>query len=418
MAVEPSPSVVRNAVLKLAAEGVARAASLALVVVAARLLGEAQFGLYSYGLAVAVLSAQLADLGLPILMAREIAARSAAARGVVRQALRLKLAVSGALVAWIAVSMLVGGRSFEVRASFACLAGAMLLQTYVDFAAHVHRGRQQMGREAALLAGSRLTFVTLGAAVLAAGGGLLGLSIAALVSSAAASAFAMWGIARDGWLKRAPDTTADGTWRLLRETLPIAVALLLSVFYTRLALIALEFWMDEMAVARFSAAQRLVEPLLVLPAAIMAAVFPAYVRALETAPGRAARLGRRSALGFTVLGGLLGAGLWALAEPLILRLYGEPFAESIASLRVLALSILPTFLNLALTQILIARGLQRYHTAFVGLMLILHGTLCALLIPAWGAPGAAASVVAAELLLSACCSAVLLWTRPRLRVPA
>jgi O-antigen/teichoic acid export membrane protein len=414
-----TPSLARNAALKLASEGLARGASLALVLVAARTLGEAQFGLYSYGLALGFATAQLADLGLPILMAREVAARGSDARGLVRRALRLKLALSAGVLACLSVSWLASDRDLGVRASFACLGGAMLLQTYVDFAAHVHRGRQELDREALLLAGSRLGFVALGVAVLAAGGGLLGLSTAVLLAIAAVALLAIRGLARDGWLRPSPHAgIEEGTPALLGETLPLGLAIVLSVVYTRLALFALDLWIDETAVARFSAAQRLVEPSLVLPAAIMAATFPAYVGALRTAPDRAARLACRSAIGFAALGSLLGAGLWAFADPLIRLLYGDAFAGSVPVLRVLALSAPPTFLNLALTQLLIARGQQRHHTAFVGGMLVLHGGLCTLFVPAWGAQAAAASVVAAELLLSVCCIATLLASRPHLLVAA
>ena len=81
----------RNASAKLASELVARAASFGLVLLAARQLGEVDFGRYNYALALGFVLAQLADLGLQMLVAREIAVLGRAAGPLVRAALQLKL---------------------------------------------------------------------------------------------------------------------------------------------------------------------------------------------------------------------------------------------------------------------------------------------------------------------------------------
>ena len=88
----PPPTIRRNAAIKLASELIGRLALFALVLFAARRLGEAGFGLYNYALALGFVLAQLTDLGMQLVLTREIAAGTGDA--LVTAALRLKIALS------------------------------------------------------------------------------------------------------------------------------------------------------------------------------------------------------------------------------------------------------------------------------------------------------------------------------------
>src|SRR5919109_1673546 len=107
-----------NAGAKLAGELVGRAATFAVAVYAAQRLGAADFGLYSYAVAVGFVAAQISDLGLQTLITREVAVLEARARPLVRTALVLKvdLSVVPALT-MVAVSI---GRPSAVALAFLC----------------------------------------------------------------------------------------------------------------------------------------------------------------------------------------------------------------------------------------------------------------------------------------------------------
>ena len=87
------------------------------------------------------------------------------------------------------------------------------------------------------------------------------------------------------WLEFWPTTSTSS------EALPLGIAIFLSIGYTRVAVFLLEFRLGPLAVAEFSAAHRLVEPAQIVPAALLAAVFPAFSAALSRNPRQA---GRRS----------------------------------------------------------------------------------------------------------------------------
>lgn len=410
----------RNASAKLAAELLARAASFGLILLAARRLGEVDFGRYNYALALGFVLAQLADLGLQLLVAREIAVLGRAAGPLVRAALRLKLLLS--LPVLLLLGLLAAASPAPSRLTIVLLGLMMLAQTYLEFAAYIFRGQQRLLVEARLLLAARLLMALLGAAALLAGGGLALLAATNLCSVAL---LALWGLRllrRDGWLEPgANGLTETGTARpalyrhLLRQALPLGVAIFLSIAYTRTAVLLLQLQSGETAVAMFSAAHRLVEPAQLLPASLLAAVFPAFSQALHRNAGQARRLAWGTSLLLALSGMALAAALWLGARWLIPFLYGASFAAAAPVLRLLALSSVPAFVNYGLTHFLIARGQQGVIGIYTAVMLVGHALLSWRWISRWGAAGPAAAIIVAEIILLAACLLTLALTRPRAR---
>jgi O-antigen/teichoic acid export membrane protein len=150
-----------------------------------------------------------------------------------------------------------------------------------------------------------------------------------------------------------------------------------------------------------------------VPASLMAAVFPAFTLALGRAPQEARQLGSRATMLLLLWGAGAAAVLWLLAPWLITLLYGEHYRDSVAVLRLLALSTLPAFVNYSLTHYLIARGQQGLVGLFTGTMLLLHWLLCWFTIPLLGIIAPALSTIVAETFLFCACLIALSRTRPR-----
>ena len=405
-----------NVLAKLGSELIGRVATFGLSLLIANQLGERVFGAFNYGLALAFVLAQIADLGLQVLMARDVAVGGRRTQPAVRAALRLKL--------WLSVPVLLllllttSGRPAEQQISFLLLGLAMLAQTFLEFAAYVYRGQEKVLTEAWLLASGRLLTALVAVLALWAGAGLPGVALAYLLGAGSMAAWGLWRLRREGWFDGSGEETADGApappySRLLRQALPLGIAIFLSIGYTRLAIFLLEFRLGEVAVAQFSAAQRLVEPTQIVPAALLAAVFPAYSHALHHDPGQARRLALVSSLLLGAGGAALAVVFWLSAPWLVPFLYGQPFADAVPVLQILGLSALPAYINYNLTHVLIARGQQLYTSIFTGLMLLLHAGLTWQLIPSFGATAPAISVTFAELILLLCCTLTLLLTGPR-----
>jgi O-antigen/teichoic acid export membrane protein len=394
-----------NALAKLGSEVIGRLATLVLALLAARRLGSAGFGHYSYGLATGFVLAQVADMGLQTWISREVAVHGRAARPVIRQALALKLALS--VVVALALLLIAAGRPPSVRAAILALGLAMMLQTYLEFGVYVFRGDGRLAIEAQLLAAARLLTAAFGILALWLVGSLTALALAHLATLAVACALAFARLRAAGWLVASSANPAPGWASVARPALPLGIATFISIAYSRLAFFLLDWRLGPAAVGYFGAAHRLVEPTQLLPAALMAAVFP-VLAAASVEPGLGAgRLLWQSAGMLAAAGLVVALLLWLVSPWLAPALYGRDYLPAVPVLRWLALSVPPAYANYSLTHALIARGRQRGLALLMLLMLLSHAGLSALLLPAWGIIGPAISIVAAELLLLAGCLALL-----------
>ena len=418
---QPRP-IRHNALVKLTSELIGRLALFALVLLAARRLGEAGFGLYNYALALGFVLAQLTDLGMQLVLTREIAAGTRG-DGLVSAALRLKVALSAVVTA--ALWLMVAGQPVARGAVF-LLSLLPLLQSFPEFVGYVFRGRQNLTVEAWLLAGARLALAGAGVVALWFWPTLLALAVSQAVVGLLFALIGLVWLRRGGWLARLGEALAvhrlpqqrTELGYLLRQSLPLGVAIFLSIAYVRLAVLLLQYRLGETAVAHFSAAARLTEPAQLIPASIMAAVFPAFALALRHDAAGARRLGARATLLLLAVGVGVAVGGWLLGPWLVPWLYGPAYGASSRVFQVLALSLVPAFVNYTLTHYLIARGQQALMGAFTGAMLALHATLSWLLIPHFGPVGPALSIVLAELLLTILCFFALRPGHPTTTAPA
>jgi len=404
-----------NATAKLAAELIGRAAQFGFTILAARRLAEADFGAYAYGLALGFVLAQGTDLGLQLIVTREVARNEAAAPRTVGIALGLKLALSVPVLALLA-GLSLARPAAATRGPILALGASMLLFSYVEFFGYVFRGRQQLIDEALLISLARACPAVLGAGLILAGGGLAGLAWVTLAATAGAALLAYGRLRARGvvpLLQFDRQVTGRTVLWLLHQALPLGVAIGLSILYTRTAFFLLEPLRGLAAVAIYNLAYGLYEPLQILPAALLAAVFPVFAQSVTgTAPagapqaaaglqrdGTAAWLQRRT-LGLLALMGFVAVMAGALVAPFLIdALYGPAYAEAGPALQIMMLAVPPMFITYALTHFLIALGQQRWNALLSLVALVSNIALNLALIPALGPRGAALALVLGEAIL-------------------
>lgn len=388
-----------NTLLKLGAELGGRAATFLLLLLAAQRLTTADFGSYNYALALGFVLVQLADFGLQLLLTREVARLGLAARPQVLAAFHLKLWLGLPVLALLGAVVL--NQSTHGPVIF-LLGLTLLLQTFVEFVAYVFRGQQRLWVEVQLLLWVRLGTAVFGALILWQTEQLLWLAIVSLVVMMSTLLFALQQLRRAGWITNFTQLWPTGwpttavTKQLVRQAWPLGLSIFLSIAYTRLAILLLEAWGEADAVAHYSAAWRLVEPTQILPASLLAAVFPAFSLALTQNRRRAGQLGRQTSLLLALAGGTVALTFWLVGPWLIGWLYGADFAASTPVLQLLGLTVLPVYINYSLTHYLVARGQQQTLTGLTAVTLLLHAFFCWLFIPRLGLIGPALSVLLVE----------------------
>jgi O-antigen/teichoic acid export membrane protein len=382
-----------------------RLCGLALVVVAGQQLGEAGFGRYQFALTVTTLLALGTDLGLGVWTTRALARSRERARVVVGTALAVRALAAGPYLALTALAAVLAGPG-DARGAFLFLGLASLAGAFVDYAGAVFRGHERFGDEARLNLMRATAVLALGLGGLALAGTASGLAAGVAAGTLLAALYG-WDV-MGGRYRLAGTTALDRA--LAREALgegfPIWLAGLLSLLYFRGDALLLRLLAGEAELGAYSAAFKLFEGTMLVPAVLLTAVFPPLARAHGDRDRQ--RRWERTVLALLVLAGLLVGGvLLAARRPVITALFGEAFLDAVPSLAVLALGVPLLYVNYGLTHFLIARDLGRKNLLLAGAMLVLNVGVNLLAIPRLGGPGAALATVVTELALTGCCLWVL-----------
>jgi O-antigen/teichoic acid export membrane protein len=188
---------------------------------------------------------------------------------------------------------------------------------------------------------------------------------------------------------------------LLREALPIAVAIAMNVLYLRLLVILVSLLEDEVETGLYGTAFRVFELLIVLPGIVLGVALP--VLSVAGAEDRARlRYGLQRLTEVALLVGLgLALATTAFAAPGIELLYGSEYADAAPMLQVQAWALVPLFLGQVAVLALVALRRQRAIALANAAAVVLVLVLGLVLVEALGGEGAAVAGLVTEAALCA-----------------
>lgn len=406
---EAMPSrVARNVAALAVARGVTMLLTLAAVAHVTRALGAEGFGVLGYGLALFGYFSLLARPGLDTLAVREIARAPDRVGPLARDVTSLQVALAALAAALYVAVVFALGRPPAERAALLLVGLPLLAQPFaLDW---VYQGVERMGVLAVRNVAAAVLQLALVLALVRGPGDLVWAAAAQGVALAAVSAALYLAYRRDfGPLRLRVDVAAWG--RLLRPALPIATSVFMVLIYYNLDKLMLGEIRGDEAVGLYEAAYRWVLVALVPGTILVQAFFPTLSAALGDRPAmeeRARAYARANVgVGFPIA---LGGGL--LAAPLIAFLAGDAFGAAAPVLRLLMVNVGVVYVNLALSQPLLAWNLQTPYMWAVGGGAAANVALNVVLIPTYGAWGAAWATVGAEVVVLVALSA-LYWRTVR-----
>ncbi len=205
---------------------------------------------------------------------------------------------------------------------------------------------------------------------------------------------------------RGPVTTRG---RLLREGMPISLAVFLRAIYTQGDVVLLGGLASAAAAGLFLASHKLVLTCTILPTVLQQAAFPATSRWLEREPERA----------FALQADLLRWALLALVpvvvaasaagERLLVLVFGGAYADAGAVLRIAVWTLPLVALAVVHRSLLLAAGAPKTLLLGVAAGAGVHVALAFALIPRAGAQGAAWACLLGEALGAACLAGLTHW---------
>lgn len=393
-------SLFKNTSFMLAASIGQKVISLVYFALVARLLGPEQTGLYTSVLATTTIAVVFVDLGLTNVFIRDTARDPGRLPIALGNMLTVKL-VTGLLSYFgllLAVHWSGFGPDFLVLAAvsgFTMLFDSLHLTLYGAL-----RVRGELKYEAVGMVGSQIvTLVVGGVALWLWRGPVMLLLIGFLVASIANAIYAWYQLHRVGvaikW--RWPGSHFKG---LVIAVIPFALAAIFNRIYSYLDVLMLNRLAGNAATALYSTPSKITFAFQFIPLALVAALYPRLSEFYHTNKAKCAQAFTDSFVYLTLIALPVTLGLYWLAEPLTLFLFGENYRGAIIPLQILGLSLVWAFASFPVGALLNASNCQTRQTTLTGVVLVINAGLNWYFIPHFGAVAAAWATLIGNVVLT------------------
>lgn len=391
--------------------------------VIAMAFGDAETGRYFFAFAFTALFAVATDWGIAPVLTREIAKDRARGIALIVPALAFKCACAIAVAGIITVLARIFGYDASGRAMIALATLVMVLDSFHLGCYALLRGLQRISYEAIGLVAGQLALTVSGIGIFVAVAGLHYDAAASPVLAVARPMNLLWllvpylaasavnlGIALTGCVRervfvgvRRPPTSA--VWRdLLRMATPFAIAGGLARIYTYIDTFLIRSLLGAGAIAVvgvYSIAFKIAFAFQFIPLAFMGALYPAMSALAVRNRAQLPELFTQALRVLWIIALPLATGIALLAHRLIPLFYGASSVASVLPL-VFLLAALPfVFANFPCGNLLNACDRQAVNTKLLAGATLVNVIANVLLIPQYGAAGAAASALIASVVLFA-----------------
>ena len=388
-------SVARNSLVQFGGRGITMAVQLAMLTLLSRYLGPEEFGHYQVVIAFLLLL-NLTDLGISTIAARHLSTGDYDPEKVLGTVLAIRAALSMVSMALAVLVALVANYTRAEREAIAVASLSFPFMLLSTTYASIFVARLRMEYAVIGSVAQSLTSLALMAAVAVTNGGLIRMLVAYdagfLVNSLVCLFFARK-------LVR-PSLSIDRQMarRILRDAAPLGVALVITVVYGRIDIVLLRSFTDGDSVGYYGFAYRAVDLAAPLSFMLIASVFPLLARCHAGSDhAEFRRIYQRSHDVLTMFGISILTMMILFARPAVEIVGGDAYAPAVTSLRILSMAFGLIWLSNLADYGLIAMGQQRLSLYIASLGLVVNLSSNAVLIPLYGAEGAAVATVLTEL---------------------
>jgi O-antigen/teichoic acid export membrane protein len=373
-----------------------------------RYLGVVDFGQYVTVMSLIAIVTGLTDVGLTLVGQREYVLQptDASKSRLTGTVLGIRLVVTPIGIALAVLFAAVAGYGTQLVLGTA-IAGASLIfvNTVLTFAIPL-TARLRFGAMTAVEVVQQLLTVAGNALLVLAGASLLAFFGVQVVAAFGAAVLAAALLGRRH-LSRPRFVRAE--WRsILAEAIPMGVAVLVSVVYLRALVVMASLLTSGYETGLFATSYRILQILVAIPALMVGSAFPLMATAATGDRARLRYILQRLLEASVLVAVIVVIVLAIAAEPIIHILGGAQYAPAATVLRIQSFALLGSFASVIWTTALISVRRQSALIVINGLAFACVLVIGGVLIPSFGANGAAIASVVGESLLAAVALAMLL----------
>ncbi len=389
-------TVAKNSIWLLVGDILGRLLKLAIVVVATRELGVEGWGIFSYGLAFVGLFFLLGDFGINTFITKEMSRDEEGKHKYLATAIVIRLSF---LLIFFLAAILAGPHLGKIELGFSMilvLATFSIFESIREFAMSINRSRQRMEIEGFSKILINLSITVIGILLLSQSAEPFSVAMAYMLGSIIATIYILWSIRKEfKGLK----------WKFSKENFkviynfswPIVIMGFFGVLFS-LDTIMLGQMKSATEVGLYTTGQRVITLSSMIPGLIAVSILPIFSK-YENDPIRAGAIFEKIMRVLLAFGIPIAVGGIFFSYDIIALMFGPEFLAGTLTLQILMVSILASFPNIILTNLIFSKSLQKTFIFVTIFGVLLDIGLNFWLIPIYGAAGAAASTVLAELII-------------------
>lgn len=397
-------SIVANLTVATVGRIINTALGLASTAILARLLGSANYGVYSVLLSYGVMFQIAADYGLYLLLTQKIGQDSSAKQHAIPPIFTLRvLLLIVSFVVGVTLALFLPAINTNLPALLLILAG-LTFQSISQLCMGIYQANRSV---AAATAGD-----TVGRLAQIAGLGWLLLQSHTLTSagSPVMTAALLFGVgtlvALAIHLKYLPDRrhfkmvfSTAALKSMVRESWPLAAILVLNTIYFRIDMLMLPIWREAAEIGLYALAYRLIENTLFFPAMVGGLLLPHLSHAFHQRQGaHAQQLVAQALRVVTTVAAITAVVFIAAPREILTFIAGHQFAPAAPLLQILTLALVVMFFGNIFGFTLVAQKQSKFLLKLYLVLVVVNILANRVAIPALGATGAALSTLLTEII--------------------
>ena len=352
-----SQRFVRNSLLLITIEMMAKGLGVLFFIVVARFLGAVDLGVFAFASALANFIIIPAKFGFEDLIQREVGRNPAGTYHYFWALGAIKGLISLISLGLFCLAALLWARTDPIILILAV--SFTLVYSFMEFTDAFFRANQRAELELVVRLFFSVTNILLGITFLYAGYHLKGVLATQVAAAGAAVLLALFILSRVATRGQQYSWEWRTAWSHLAAAIPFAGILVALYFSNQIGVVILSFLAGKAEVGYFASALRIFDALTLIPAAVTGAFLPAMSQYYVQSLGAFVRTLRFTLKYLFILTAPLVIITTLLAHRIIIFLYREPFAPSIPALQILGVSLIFSFWNFAGQSVLVARNRER-----------------------------------------------------------
>ena len=374
-------SISRNSIYLFSGSVIQKILAFIYFIFLARFLGPDSLGKYTFAISFAAIFSIFMDLGLNQLLIRESAKDEKKADFYFHTAMALKLICSA--IVYVAVIIVIQILPYPaVTRQLVYLAGIfMVLDNFSNTNYGILRGFKNLKYEGLSIILYETIVLMVGMLVIILRLPLPYMIVPLILASIFNLAYSLTFLRRLTKIKLALHFETSAIKNLIKKALPFFWAGLFGTVFSYIDIVLLSRLAGDRAVGLYSAAGKIPAGLRMFPIAFASALYPAATFYFVNNKLELRRILEESLFYLMLLILPLIIGLWVLAEPAILILFGSKFLAAVPSLRILTWSMLFVFFDYVFFTVLNACAQEKKNVINRGIAMVLIVALNLLLIP-------------------------------------